>query len=346
MRIAIVNDVLVAVEAMRRVVGHARGHQVAWIARNGTEAVTLCARDRPDLILMDLIMPQMDGIEATRCIMARFPCPIVVVTASVGRHCSKVFEAMGAGALDAVNTPVLGTSGNAGGSHALLAKIDTIDRLVRRQPPTRKSWLSPGAGRLPASPCESLVAIGASAGGPAALARILACLPESFPAALLVVQHVDARFAPGLARWLDQQTPLRVRVAQEGDRPQEGTVLLAGRESHLVLASPGRLSYTRIPADSPYHPSIDVLFNSVARNWRGHGVGVLLTGMGRDGATGLRILSEHGFQTIAQDESTSAVYGMPKAAIELRAADEVLALNRIAPRLVRMVERGKIQPRA
>ena len=119
MRIAIVNDMLTAVEAMRRLVGRIHGHEVAWIARNGTEAVTLCAQDRPDLILMDLIMPQMDGIEATRRIMDRWPCPIVVVTASVNRHCSKVFEAMGAGALDAVNTPVLGATGGAGGSHVL-----------------------------------------------------------------------------------------------------------------------------------------------------------------------------------------------------------------------------------
>lgn len=343
MRIAIVNDMLIAVEAMRRVVGRTRGHQVAWIARNGTEAVTLCARDRPDLILMDLIMPQMDGIEATRRIMARCPCPIVVVTASVDRHCSKVFEAMGAGALDAVNTPVLGATGSTGGSHALLAKIDTINRLVQGQQGARKCSPGAAAGRLAASPCEALVAIGASAGGPAALARILSSLPEYLPAAVVVVQHVDSRFAPGLARWLDQQTPLRVRVAQEGDRPQAGTVLLAGRESHLVLTGPGRLSYTRIPAACPYHPSIDALFESIALHWRARAIGVLLTGMGRDGATGLKTLREHGFQTIAQDESTSAVYGMPKAAIELRAAAEVLALNRIAPRLVRLLEPVKIR---
>src|SRR6266568_2883995 len=130
MRIAIVNDMMLAVEALRRVVAGARQHQLAWIAHDGAEAVELCARDRPDLILMDLIMPKMDGVEATRRIMAKTPCAILVVTANVSDNTSKVFEAMGAGALDAVNTPVLASSGNGDGATALLAKIETIRRLI------------------------------------------------------------------------------------------------------------------------------------------------------------------------------------------------------------------------
>ena len=182
-----------------------------------------------------------------------------------------------------------------------------------------------------------LVAIGASAGGPSALAKLLAGLPREFPAALVVVQHVDEQYAGGLADWLRQHTPLRVRLAEEGDQPMAGTVYLAARESHLVLASPTRLGYTRKPVDSSYAPSVDVFFKSVTDHWRGTVVGVLLTGMGRDGAEGLKALRERGHHTIAQDRASSAVFGMPKAAAELDAATEILALDKIAPHLTNML---------
>lgn len=337
MRIALVNDVMMALEALRRVVLGTREHQVAWMAHDGAEAVELCARDRPDLILMDLIMPGMDGIEATRRIMARTPCAIVVVTANVAENSSKVFEAMGAGALDAVNTPVLECPGARAGAQALLAKIETIRRLIgsgRARTPTAlpQRLVRPLARRH-----DPLVAIGASAGGPAALAKVLAHLPPDFSAPLVIVQHVDVQFAQGLANWLDGQTQLQVRLAQQGDRPEPGTALLAGQDSHLVLASPTRLAYTRTPADCAYRPSIDVFFKSADRFWRGNVVAVVLTGMGRDGAEGLRVLHRNGHHTIAQDQSSSAVYGMPRAAAELRAASEILSLDKIGPRLTNIV---------
>ena len=338
MRIAIVNDTLQAVEAMRRVLTGTTRHQVAWTAHDGTEAVALCARDRPDLILMDVIMPRMDGVEATRRIMAHTPCAIVVVTANVNDNFSKVFDAMGAGALDAVNTPVLDHPGALGGG-ALLAKVETISKLVGTNTAHRR--LSAVGSILPPHDHQhdTLVAIGASAGGPAALAKILSRLPADFPAATVVVQHVDAQFAPSLADWLGQQTSLHVRVTQEGDRPQPGTVLLAGTEHHLVFASPTRLSYTRHPLECSYRPSVDTFFKSVGRHWRGRVIGVLLTGMGRDGAEGLKELRDQGHHTIAQDKFSSAVYGMPKAAAELDAATEILALDKIGPRLTNMQAR-------
>src|SRR5439155_13483432 len=144
-----------------------------------------------------------------------------------------------------------------------------------------------------------------------ALATVLGRLPETFRASLVIVQHVDAQFMSGLAEWLDYQTPLRVRLAREGDRPQPGTVLLAGSENHLAFASPARLIYTPHPTDCSYRPSVDVFFNSVKKFWRGDVIGVLLTGMGRDGADGLLALRRRGHHTIAQDKATSAVYGMP-----------------------------------
>jgi len=159
-----------------------------------------------------------------------------------------------------------------------------------------------------------------------------------FPAAVAIVQHVDEQFAPGLVSWLSGHTPLRVVLAEEGDRLRAGTVFLAAREEHLVLASPTHLSYTRHPAHCSYQPSVDVFFKSVERNWLGTVVGVLLTGMGRDGAEGLKALRDRGHHTIAQDQATSAVFGMPKAAMELDAATEILALDKIGPHLTNMLK--------
>jgi len=337
MRIAIVNDIALAVEAVRRVVFGTRGHQIAWIARDGAQAVELCARDRPDLILMDLIMPRMDGVEATRRIMVRTPCPIVVVTGDVGDHSPQVFEALGAGALDAVNTPVLQWPDACLGAEALLAKIETIRKLIGavaepgpQRPPRPQPLLSSKRD-------ECLVAIGASAGGPAALATLLAQLPRDFPASLVVVQHVDAQFAQGLVTWLDSQTPLQVRVAEDGDAPQSGTVLVAGGDNHLVLTASQRLAYTRVAGEYAYRPAIDVFLRSLDQFWNGEMIGVLLTGMGRDGADGLRLLYSHGHHTIVQDQATSAVYGMPKAAVELQAVTEILPLDEIGARLLHLV---------
>jgi two-component system response regulator WspF len=336
MRIGIVNDVPLAAEAIRRVLVGAGEHRVAWIAFNGAEAIGCCASDRPDLVLMDLIMPGIDGVETTRRIMAQSPCAILVVTADVSVNSARVFEALGAGALDAVNTPVLESPGSKESARALLRKIDTIRRLIGgggvglRALPPRPNPPQP-------RPRRCLVGIGASAGGPAALATILSALPAGFAAPLVVVQHVDAGFMEGLARWLDQKTPLDVRLARQGDRPEPGLALLAGRDSHLVFVSPTRLGYVPAVPRSYYRPSIDAFFASAARNWKDAIVGVLLTGMGCDGAAGLRELREMGHFTIAQDRPSSAVYGMPKAAVESGSAIEILALDRIAAKLVEIV---------
>jgi two-component system response regulator WspF len=335
MRIAIVNDMIMAVEAVRRVLAGGGRHELAWVALDGEEAVSRCAADTPDLILMDLIMPKMDGVEATRRIMAHSPCAIVVVTASVDDNSSKVFEAMGAGALDAVNTPVLEHPGESEGAGALLAKIETIRKLLGSPAMPKTPVPDDGAATAPTAG-ECLVVIGASAGGPAALAEVLRQLPASFPAPIVVVQHVDQQFAKGLADWLGGQTSLGVRLAQPGERPVPGTVLLAGTDNHLVLDESGRLAYTRTP-DSSYRPSVDVFFKSVGRNWQGDVVAMVLTGMGRDGAEGLRVLHAEGHHTIAQDQASSAVYGMPKAAVELNAATEILPLDKIGPRLTNIV---------
>lgn len=333
MRIGIVNDLPIVTEALRRVLTLAPEHQLAWSARDGAEAVDLCARDRPDLLLMDLIMPRMDGVEATRRIMAEAPCAILIVTAGVETNAARVFAAMGHGALDAVDTPFLSSESLLSGAEPLLAKIAAIGRLIGDTAGSRHN-----RGSNPSHPSRhSLVAIGASAGGPAALAAILAGLPENLPATVVIVQHVDARFAPGMADWLGQHSALPVRLAAEGGRLVAGQVLIAGKDDHLVLKSKGQLGYVSQPSDCPYRPSIDVFFRSIGHFWTGQTIGVLLTGMGRDGAQGLKSLRLDGHHTIAQDQATSAVYGMPKAAAALSAAVDILPLDRIAPKLVELL---------
>ncbi|GAB3090229.1 chemotaxis-specific protein-glutamate methyltransferase CheB [Lysobacter terrae] len=327
MKIAIVNDLALAVEALRRALAQRPRHSVAWTAADGVEAVERCAKDPPDLILMDLLMPRMDGVEATRRIMAKHPCPILVVTVSVGGNAPLVFEAMGHGALDAVDLPALGVDDDPG-VEALLAKIDLIERLVGAN--AVRTIARPAPRRRSTMP---LIAVGASAGGPAALARMLADVPASLPAAMVIVQHIDEKFAASMADWLGRYAHMPVHVARAGERPQPGTILLAGTNEHLIMRADSTLQYTQEPADLSYRPSVDVFFNSANDAWEGPIVGVLLTGMGRDGALGLRALRERGHHTIAQDKATSAVYGMPKAAAELNAAVDILPLDRIGPRL-------------
>jgi two-component system, chemotaxis family, response regulator WspF len=336
-RIGIANDVPTIAESLRRICSVRPGTQVVWIAKDGAEAVTLCAKETPDLILMDMIMPVMDGVEATRRIMASTPCAILVVTSSVGTNAQRVFEAMGHGALDAVDTPTLAPEKSRAPAAALLATIDRIAKVIATRSERVVDQRTPAAVR-PMSRTDGLVAIGSSAGGPAALAKVLGGLPRDFPASIVIVQHVDERFAIGMADWLNQVSSLPVRVVAEGNQLAPGTVLLASTRDHLTLKTGDRLGYSPEPADYVYRPSVDVFFQSVARTWRGDVVGVLLTGMGRDGAVGLKALRDKGWHTIAQDRATSAVYGMPKAAAELDAAVEILALDRIAGRLARLFQ--------
>jgi two-component system response regulator WspF len=179
-----------------------------------------------------------------------------------------------------------------------------------------------------------LVAIGASAGGPSALATIVRDLPRNFSAAIVIVQHIDVEFAISMATWLQQDCRLPVRVARHRERPEPGTILVAATNDHLVCRDSQTLGYVEEPQNCHYKPSIDVFFDSVASHWRGSVAAALLTGMGRDGAKGLKSLRDSGALTIAQDAKSSVVYGMPKAAAELNAAVEVLPLERIAFRLV------------
>jgi two-component system, chemotaxis family, response regulator WspF len=328
-KIAVTNATPEGIEAIRAVLAGMPRHRIVWTENDGARAVTKCTQDKPDLVLVDLDLSSIDGVRATKMIMERSPCAILIVTADADAKVTPVFHAMSAGALGAVATPRLGVEADA---VVLRAKVAMVARMLGESEST-------GATRdltmdLP-DQHGRMLAIGSSAGGPGALPAILSQLPPDFPAAVVIVQHVDAEFAAGLATWLGDQCALPVSLAKSGERPQAGRVVIAGGREHLIVDRGGRLANTPEPQTASYKPSIDVFFESAARRWRGDIIGIVLTGMGRDGAQGLKLLRNGGHHTIAQDRATSAVYGMPKAAAELDAAAEILPLGEIAATLRR-----------
>ena len=326
MRIGIVNDLPMTAELLRRLIYASGEHEVAWIARDGAEAISRCERNLPELVLMDLTMPYLDGVEATRRIMGRTPCPILILTASGGGNAAKISEALDAGAIGSLDILAAVSSRKTG--PGLLRKIKGIEHQITGKPTADDSL------PIVEITAQKLVIIGASSGGPAALVEVLSGLPQNFSPAIVIVQHIDQKFAPGLVEWLNTHSKLPVRLAREGDSLSSGCVFVAAGEEHLVFKNSLRLGYTAEPAENPYRPSVDVFFESAARTYTGFMTGVLLTGMGRDGAKGLRALRDAGFHTIAQDETSSAVYDMPKAAAAIDAASEVLPLQNIGPRLM------------
>jgi len=339
MRIAIVDDTSSIAEGLRRIIEESGEHRVVWTAQNGVEAVDLCLKDTPDLVLMDLIMPVMEGVEATRLIMAGSPCPILIVSASITKYAPQVFSAMGFGALDAINTPSIIPNGSASDKEALLSKIDTISQLTAENNPTKtRPLVSKLTASSPVVQCSTnpLIAIGCSAGGPQALQELLSCLPSDFPVPIVVIQHIDELFSRDMGEWLNMHCSLEVRIADPGDSPQAGVVFLGGTNDHLVLNSSQQLVYTKNPVELVYRPSVDVFFQSVIKHWKGDVTAMLLTGMGRDGSQGLLDCREQGFYTIAQDEESSAVYGMPKAAAKLNAAVDIMPLEKIAIKLMEL----------
>ncbi len=294
-------------------------YELLWEVGSSSEALERNALQPARLVLLELV-PGEDTVGTTRALAGGGSAVLLLRRGGNDTHAATVFDALGNGAVDVVELPI--TPAPALVAPLLLKLKHLADLLAQQRTP-------PGsAGAQP-----TLVAIGASAGGPAAIAQILGGLPLSFPAAILIVQHIDAQFASGMSDWLGQDSTVPVRLALEGGLPEPGVALLANGHEHLLLSARQHLCYSTEPSELTHRPSIDVLFESIARRWRGRAIGVLLTGMGEDGARGLRVLRDRGHHTIAQDAASSAIYGMPRAAARLKAATEILPVTAIAGRL-------------
>ena len=337
-RVLVVDDSPVARELLTHILNSDPAIEVIGTAANGREAVEFVARGKPDLITMDIHMPVMDGFEASRTIMETNPVPIVIVTASYDmRELETSFRAIETGALTVLQKPQgIGhpdhdrTARNLIASVRLMAEIKVVRRWVRTA--NGRPQLQTTAEENPV--CRpwpvKVVAIGASTGGPPVIEKLLAALPPDFPAPILIVQHMAEGFIRGFAEWLGQTSSLPVHVPFHGSMTRSGHVYVAPDGTQMKMDGSGRICCTGDQPENGLRPSVSYLFRAVAETFGRNAVGVLLTGMGRDGSAELKLMKDRGAVTIAQDEASSAVYGMPGEAVKLHAARHVLAADRIA----------------
>jgi len=345
-RVLIVDDSVVVRELLSHVLTADPDIDVIGAVTNGQEAVEYVEKDRPDVITMDLDMPKMGGFEATRKIMETRPVPIVILTASWDPHdVDKTWKAMEAGAVHALEKPAF--FGDTKNSEEVKNLIQTIKlmsevKVVRRWP-SKKQVESPPGKVVSISPFEiDVVAIGASTGGPPVIKAILAGLPESFPIPILLVQHIAPNFSRSFVEWLDQATPMAVRLAVDGDRIAQGNVYVGPDQFQMKVERYGRISLTKDDPENGLRPSVSYLFRSVAHTYGSRSLGILLTGMGKDGAEELRLLKTMGAITVAQDKESSTVHGMPGEAIKLGGAAHVLSPEGIAE-MLSVLGRGRLR---
>jgi two-component system chemotaxis response regulator CheB len=308
--------------------------EVCGVVPSGEAAIEAIPRLHPDVISMDIRLPGMDGLEATRIIMSRNPTPIVVIADAVeDRSLHISMNALRSGALSVVEKP----AGFAHADHAAIADTIRTQLYIMSQVPVirQRDFARHGLAAEP-PPGDSrrirpvMAAIVASTGGPAALARVLGGLGGDFPLPVLVVQHMGPAFMAGFAAWLDGIVPMPVRIAAHGQTPTPGSVHVAPGDQHMMVAADGTLRLSREAPVNSQRPSGTVLFQSMARVLGSRALGVLLTGMGEDGAEGLLAMRRAGGVTITEDESTAVVYGMPASAVKLGASGLALPLDRIA----------------
>ena len=340
-KVLIVDDSPTARKLLVHIVNSANNMEVLAEASDGSQAVRLNQKLKPDVILMDITMPKMNGMEATEEIMATNPTPIVMISADLhGREAEIGFKALSLGALTVMPKPVgMGNSDYQGQAARLvttlrnMAGVHVIHHLgSRKQVP---SPAPPRPVRLGVKTKPRIIAIASSTGGPAALGEILKQLPVQFETPIVIVQHISPAFNESLMGWLRSVTSLRVVEPQAGQRPQPGHIYLAPGGKHLRFNPNQSFAFATMPQTS-HVPSGDELFDAVASAYGSQAVGVILTGMGSDGARGLRRMYEAGAFTIAQDEESSVVYGMPKEAVAFGGVKQVLPLSGIPNALIQL----------
>lgn len=328
-RVLIVDDSTLARQALNDILSSDPEIEVIGEARNGKEGYEKTLALRPDVITMDITMPVMDGLQATELIMEEVPTPIVIVTS---RDAKVIGKALGLGAMDFV--------ANTGDLDEIKEELIQQVRIASRVKAIRRMHIHPVSQRTisPRGAASRVVALGISTGGPQALQVLLSKLPANFPGSFLVVQHISFGFIQGLAEWLAMTSLLDIRVAKAGDALRNGTVFFAPDNVHMTVNNEWKIVLKEDVGKKMLHvPSIDVMMRSVAEVYKESAVGLLMTGMGRDGVEGISAIKSSGGYTIAQNEKTSAIYGMNKIAVDLGLIESVLGLDQIADELVRVV---------
>ncbi len=331
MNIAIVNDLEIEINALERLIKDIKGYNIIWTARNGKEAIELCRINRPDLILMNLIMPICDGVQSTKIIMKDTPTPIIIISSSINIYQSKIFEAMGYGALDVSSIPI-----NNDNKNDLLRKIDMIAKLSNKQR-IRQNEITVDTSSINTN---NILLIGASTGGPKVIATILESLPNKINCAIVIVQHLDAQFTKGMVEWLNNYTKIPIKIVTYGMPINNNNIFLVGGNEHFRLNNKSVFEVADNQKGQHYTPSINILFQSFADNDKYKGLAIILTGMGNDGAKGLLSLKKKGWHTLVQDENSSAIYGMPKAAYDLGAADKKLNIEELISEIRKYIING------
>ena len=342
-RVLIVEDSPIALTILKRILDSSPDIEIVGTASTGQEGLALIPTSQPDVICTDFFMPKMNGLEFTAQVMVDYPRPILVVSASVQEDDThRIFQLLEAGAVDILPKPKAGLDAeNMLLKQALINKVRILSGVKvfkKKQPSANRQIRRQTSVSASVHNNHKILAVGASTGGPLALQNLFNNLPRHFPLPIVCVQHISQGFLQGLLDWLGATSKLSIRIALAGERPEPGTIYFPPERQHLTLDHRGRFVYSQaIPGDG-HCPSVTTLFSSVAQVYGRKAIGVLLSGMGRDGADGMKAIADAGGMTIAQDEATSVVFGMPKEAIALGAASQVLPMDAIAPAVLQLVD--------
>lgn len=365
-KVLLVEDSPIARTILKRLIESDPQLQVVGVATTGLEGLAMVPTLQPDVICTDLHMPRMGGLEFIKAVMAEFPRPILVISASVQDEDTKnAFELLDAGAIDLFPKPRTGLQGDYDKiKAALISKIRVLSG-VKVFTQSRKTTHNPVKSATTAPPSNAAaligrtasgtlgdtadnrfvvrrsiqaIAIGASTGGPQALTTVLSEFPKNWHTPIFCVQHISKGFLGGLLRWLEGHCNLPIRLAQTGELPEKGVIYFPPEDQHLTINGRGQFFNSNEPPIAGHRPAVDMTFRSMAAYYGNKGAGVLLTGMGRDGADGLLAMHQAGAYTIAQDEASSTVFGMPKEAIALGAAQKILGIDQIAPHLLAIIQ--------